>query len=93
MNKHRETSIMLMLSLRDLAREKGITHQKIADKTGFQKTNVTRMLSGRYSPTLENFIRLADAINTYIFILDKDSDDDLGQIMKDRWGTLDKTQN
>lgn len=47
----------------DQAKKKGITQEQIAERTGFTRNNVSRMLSGRYSPSLDNFLRLAEAID------------------------------
>lgn len=86
--KFREARKMLMEYLRATALEKGITHAQIAEKTGFSPNNVSRMLMGHYAPSLDNFLRLAEAINIYFFIIDKDEDDELVQIMKNRWGRV-----
>ena len=56
----------LCLFIKNKAIEKGITYQVIADKTGLQQPNVSRMLNSHYSPSLDNFIKLADAIGVKI---------------------------
>lgn len=86
--KYKEARKMLLEYIRELAKEKGITHLEIAEKTGFTANNVSRMLQGRYSPSLDNFMRLAEAVDCYIFIIDKDADDDLTEMMKNRWGRI-----
>jgi transcriptional regulator with XRE-family HTH domain len=83
--KIQEARIMLCHYLASLAKEKGLTTYKIAEITGFKQPNVHRMLSGRYAPSLDNFIKLCDAIQTYVFIIDKNADDDLAVLMKNRW--------
>jgi len=80
-----EARKMLCHYLGDVARQKGLSTYKIAEITGFKQQNVHRMLSGKYAPTLDNFIKLADAIDVYFFIIDKNSDDDLAELMKNRW--------
>ncbi|NCU32526.1 MAG: XRE family transcriptional regulator [Candidatus Moranbacteria bacterium] len=86
--KYKEARMILLQYLRQVAAEKKITHAHIAEKTGFSRNNVSRMLMGRYSPSLENFIKLAEVIDVYIFIIDKQEDNDLVNIMKHRWGNL-----
>ncbi|MBN2747365.1 MAG: helix-turn-helix transcriptional regulator [Bacteroidales bacterium] len=86
--KYSEARKMLCKYLFSLAREKGITQEQIAEKTGFKRSNVSRMLSGAYSSSLDNFIKLAEAIDTYFFIIDKKADDDLVETMKNRWGKI-----
>lgn len=81
-----EARILLCEYLRKTAIEKGIYQEEIANKTGFTQSNVSRMLSGKYPPSLDNFIKLAEAIGVYFFIIDKNTpDDELVNIMKNRW--------
>lgn len=76
---------MLCQYLGEVAKEKGISTYEIAVKTGFLQPNVSRMLSGRYSPSIDNFMILADAIGCYFFIIDKEEDTELAEMMKKRW--------
>jgi transcriptional regulator with XRE-family HTH domain len=59
---HRHAAQMMLTFLRNTAKDKGITHNQIAERTGFQVSNVTRMLGGKYPPNLDNFLKLAEAI-------------------------------
>lgn len=86
--KYKESRKMLLNYLRTVARDKKITHNEIAQATGFTPNNVSRMLMGRYSPGLDNFIRLCEACDVYIFVIDKDSDDELVDLMRERWGDI-----
>lgn len=81
-----EARKLLCKHLASLAKEKNISHETIAEKTGFSRSNVSRMLSAKYSPTLDNFMKICEAIDVYFFIIDKDSKDDLVKTMKNRWG-------
>ena len=80
-----EARKMLCRYLGDTARERGISTYEIAEKTGFDRPNVSRMLNGHYAPTMDNFIKLCDAIGVYIFIVDKEGEGDLVEMMKERW--------
>lgn len=84
--KYQEARRMLCQYLYKLAKEKGITHDMIAERTGFDRSNISRMLAAKYSPTLDNFIKLAEAVDAYFFVIDREANDDLVQTMKDRWG-------
>jgi len=64
--KFQEVTRILLNKLKDFAKEKGITEQQIADKTGFIQSNVNWMFAGIYSPLLDNFIDLADTIGYQI---------------------------
>lgn len=72
-NKYLLARQMLCQFLREEAAAKGITHQMIADATGFSQPNVSRMLSAHYAPSLDNFLKLADAIGVNFFMESKDS--------------------
>lgn len=76
---------MLCQYLKEVAAERGITHEMIAERTGFQRANVSRMLAGKYSPTLDNFLTLCQAIGVYVFIIDKTDDSPLAETMRKRW--------
>lgn len=69
--KYKEARKRLLRYLYELAKERGITQEEIAQKTGFTRNNVSRMLAGRYTPTLDNFIRLAEAIDRDVLIANK----------------------
>lgn len=52
--------------VRQYALWKGLTHQDIANKTGMHRSNVTRILSSRYSPELDSFLKIAGALNLHL---------------------------
>ena len=52
----------LCSQLKEEAEKRGITQGDIAEKTGFTQSNVSRMLTAKYAPALDNFLILADAI-------------------------------
>jgi transcriptional regulator with XRE-family HTH domain len=64
--RYQEEMRMLLSTLKERAKEKGITEQQIADITGFIQSNVNRMFAGKYSPLWDNFIELADAVGFHI---------------------------
>jgi len=64
--KFTEAGRMLLRFLHQEAKNKGITQEQIAERSGFIKSNVNRMLNYRYSPTLENFLILAESIGVRI---------------------------
>lgn len=64
--KFQDETRMLLSKLKEFAKEKGITEQQIAEKTGFIQSNVNRLFEGKYLPLLDNFLQLADAIGYHI---------------------------
>ena len=73
---------LLVLMLKKIAKETSITHQEIAEKTGLQKSNVTRVFSLKYCPTMANFLAIANAIGVNFFFEDKDSTVELNEIFE-----------
>ena len=47
----------------NLRKERGITQQEIADRTGIKRTNVARIESGRNAPIIEVLVKLAAALD------------------------------
>lgn len=66
-----EQAYQMVEDLHQHARENNITQEQIAEKTGFLSNNVNRMLTGKYMPKLDNFIRLAQAVGKKIEVKDK----------------------
>lgn len=46
----------------------GITQQELAELTGLHQSNISRVLSGKYSPELDTFLKIASALNLRIEI-------------------------
>lgn len=67
--KYKEARRVIMDYLRHQAKVKGLTHAAIAEMTGFKSNNVSRMLAGQYSPSLDNLIRLAEAIGHQVVVV------------------------
>lgn len=44
------------------AKNKGITHESIADQTGLKRANVTRALNGSHTPTLQTVVKIAGVV-------------------------------
>lgn len=66
-----EKRIALMQYLNKLRIDKGITQEELANITGFERSNINRMMFAKYSPTLDNFITIADALGYQVSILEK----------------------
>ena len=44
------------------AKVKKISLIELEERTGFAQNNISRMLMGKYSPSLDNFLKLSEAI-------------------------------
>jgi|LakMenEpi03Aug12_release.lakeMendotaPanAssembly.Ray.scaffolds.fasta_scaffold3284093_1 transcriptional regulator with XRE-family HTH domain len=79
---------MLLDYLKEQIALKGITQDQLSQITGFTQSNISRMLSSKYSPSLDNFLKLCEAANVYVFIIDKEANEDTAQLMRERWGKI-----
>jgi len=73
---------LLVLMLKLIAKEKDITHEQIAKKTGLLRNNVSRIFSLKYCPSLKIFIAIAMAIEVNFFFEDKESKTQLNEIFE-----------
>ena len=48
--------------VRDRMKEQGITHEKLAEVTGIQRPNVTRLLTGQSGTIPDNWQKVLDAL-------------------------------
>ena len=76
-SKQHEHWKVFVLLLKETACEKGITQEQIAADTGFTQSNVSRVFSLRYKPTLDTFLRIAQAVGGNFSFEDVESKIDL----------------
>lgn len=72
----------LVLMLKHIAKDKGITQEQIAERTGFLQSNISRIFSLRYCPSLHIFLAIANAIEVNFFIEDKESKTELNVMLE-----------
>ena len=48
--------------IKELREAKGMTQQNLADLTGTKKSNISRMESGRYNPSLDFLVKVASSM-------------------------------
>lgn len=65
-------SAIIMRLIAKILKAKGITQQNIADATDFEQNNVSRMLAGKYPPTLANLLKILDAAKLEIILKDSE---------------------
>ena len=73
---------LLVLLLKEIATEKNLTQETIAELSGLQRSNVSRFFSLKYKPTLDTFLQVAKAIKVNFFFEDQESKTDLNQAME-----------
>lgn len=70
---------LLVLLLKELAIQKLGTgwQTKLAEKTNFTQSNISRMFGLKYAPSLKNFLVLSKAIEVNFFFEDKEGESNL----------------
>ncbi len=54
--------------MREIRLSQNLTQQVLADRVGTKKSNISRMESGRYNPSLDFMVRVADCMGKHISI-------------------------
>lgn len=76
-NKQNEHWKVLVLLLKEIADDKGLTQGHIAESTGLLQSNISRFFSLKFKPTLDTFLQVASALKVNFFFEDKESKTDL----------------
>ena len=74
-----EQWMLLVLLLKEIAEEKGITQNEIAEQTGMIQSAVSRFFSLKFKPTLDTFLQVSKAIKVNFFFEDQESKTDLNK--------------
>ena len=61
----------IVTNSKEISEIKGITQQEIAEKTGLEQSNISRVFSLKYSPTLKILAIIAYAVGCEINIKNK----------------------
>ncbi len=80
--------MVLVLLLKEIAHEKAITINQIAETTGLHQSSVSRFFSLKYKPTLDTFLIIAKAIKVNFFFEDQEDKSDLNQCFERAMETL-----
>jgi len=70
--------------LLDFRKEKGITQEELANELGISKGTVSKIEAGKWI-SIEMLIKLSIHLDFFIFLVEKESKDDLATAMRDRW--------
>lgn len=62
---------LLIEFARKIAEERGVSVAEIARRAGLHRSNVSRILSGRYSPELDTFLKIAGALDLHLDLREK----------------------
>ena len=68
---------LLVLLLQQIAEQKGLTQQQIAEKSEMHQSHVSRFFALKYAPNMDTFLKVAKAIEVNFFFEDRESKSDL----------------
>lgn len=68
MKKNEDIRENVVSQLRTLRKEQGMTQENLAELVGTKKSNISRLESGRYNPSLDFLIKVADGLGKQITV-------------------------
>ena len=75
-NKNEHWKVLVLL-LKEIADQKGISQNEISEKTGMLQSAVSRFFSLKFKPTLDTFLQVAQAVKVNFFFEDQENETDL----------------
>ena len=57
--------------LREVRKSQGMTQELLADRVGTKKSNISRLESGRYNPSLDFLVKVAGGLGKQIQVKEK----------------------
>lgn len=58
----------MVRQLREVRRAEGMTQEHLAELVGTKKSNISRLESGRYNPSLDFLVKVADGLGKQISV-------------------------
>jgi transcriptional regulator with XRE-family HTH domain len=74
-----EQWMLLVLLLKEIAEEKKISQEEIANNSEMHQSHISRFFSLKYKPNLDTFLKVAKAIKVNFFFQDQEDKSDLNQ--------------
>ena len=66
MQEHNHARQEIASQLRQVRKEQGMTQERLAEKVGTRKSNISRLESGRYKPSLDFLEKVAGGLGREI---------------------------
>lgn len=66
MQEHNRARQEIAAQLRQVRKEQGMTQERLAEKVGTRKSNISRLESGRYNPSLDFLEKVAGGLGREI---------------------------
>ncbi len=68
MGKSITPRLEVVQQLKAVRKEEGITQEHLAELVGTKKSNISRLESGRYNPSLDFLVKVADGLGRQISV-------------------------
>lgn len=75
--------------IKQLREEKGYTQEELAEKMGMTRTTISKIEDGKWNYGINTITLFAVHLDFFLFMIPKDSNDDLAKSMRDRWKRVD----
>lgn len=75
--KNEEHWQLLVLIMKKVCQDRGISQEKLAELTGMKQSNISRLFSLKYCPNLRTYLEIVKALNFNIYFEPRDSEDDI----------------
>ena len=92
-NQNEQHWMLLVLLLKHIAKDKGITQETISETTGYNQSNISRIFALKYCPSLEVFLDIASAIGINFFFEDKEGEIELNKVFEKAMEELGRRPN
>ena len=69
MQEHNHARQEIASQLRQVRKEQGMTQERLAEKVGTRKSNISRLESGRYNPSLDFLEKVAGGLGREIEVI------------------------
>ena len=66
MQEHNHARQEIAAQLREVRKSQGMTQELLADRVGTKKSNISRLESGRYNPSLDFLVKVAGGLGKQI---------------------------
>lgn len=76
-NNKNEQWQLLVLLLKEIADQKNLTQNEIAELSGLRQSHVSRFFSLKYCPNLDTFLKVAKAVKVNFFFEDQENNSNL----------------
>lgn len=79
--------------LREMREEKKMSQDELAAKLKVHRATVSKIEAGKWAFSIDVLFKFCIALDAYVFLLPKDSNDELAELMRNRWNKSKTSEN